>query len=148
MVPFLLLLVTAALAGPLDDLAWMAGTWRGGDTETTIEEHWSSPVGSSMVGSFRLVAEGEPVFYELIVIEVEGGTPVMRLKHFDPGLVGWERRKQALHFALTEHEGERAVFVDAANDKRLVYQRSGEQLLIVLHDEHGEHRFELARVKG
>lgn len=34
---------------------------------------WSAPVGGTMVGHFRLVRDGKPVFYELLtLIEVEG----------------------------------------------------------------------------
>jgi hypothetical protein len=141
-----LLLIAAALAGPLDDLAWMTGTWRGGDGATTIEEHWSAPIGENMVGSFRLLQDGQPVFYELLAIELEGEVPTMRLRHFDPGLRAWERRRGALSFSLMEHEEGRARFVDQAHDKQLVYQRDGDQLVIQLFDERGEHRFELQRV--
>lgn len=147
MLASLILLASAALAGPLDDLAWMAGTWRGGDETHHIEEHWSEPAGTSMVGSFHLVIEGEPVFYELIVIEIEGGTPVMRLKHFSPGLVGWEKRKRCLSFALTEQQaGAWARFEDPDSDEHLLYTRSGDHLTVELNHERGQGLFEFERV--
>jgi hypothetical protein len=145
MLPSLILLAAAALAAPLDDLAWMAGTWRGGGDGQHMEEHWSEPAGASMVGSFHLVVDGQPVFYELMVIEIEGDTPVMRLKHFDPGLVGWEKRKQCLSFTLTEQQvGSWARFEEAATGKQLVYTRRGDSLTIELSHEDGLERFELA----
>jgi predicted enzyme related to lactoylglutathione lyase len=145
MLTTLILLASAALAAPLDDLAWMAGTWRGVQGAHTVEEHWSEPVGDSMVGSFRMVAKDQPVFYELIVIELEGDTPVMRLKHFDPGLSGWEKRKQALSFTLQERGEDHALFVDEEHGKSLRYARTGDALTIELVHEEGTSHFELVR---
>ncbi len=142
-----LLLCTAALAGPMEDLAWMEGTWRGGAEGVVMEETWSAPVAQTMVGTFRFIQDDSALFYEIMVMELEQGVPTMRLKHFDPGLVGWEKRKKAMSFALTAYQADSwAVFVDPAEGKTLRYQRVGDSLTIELVDEGGSQLFELERV--
>jgi len=142
-----LLLCAAALAGPMDDLAWIEGTWRGEAEGVVMEETWSAPMADSMVGSFRFIQDDQAMFYELMIMELVDGVPTMRLKHFDPGLVGWEKRKKAVSFTLSAYETETwAVFVDAKEGKSLRYQLDGDRLSIELQDETGSHMFALERV--
>jgi hypothetical protein len=55
-----------------------------------------------MVGHFRLVKDGKPVFYELLtLLEVEGSVE-MRLKHFNADMTGWEEKADYLTFKLTK----------------------------------------------
>lgn len=142
-----ILLCAAAFAGPMEDLAWLEGTWRGGAEGVVMEETWSAPVAQTMVGTFRFIQDDTALFYEIMVMELEQGVPTMRLKHFDPGLVGWEKRKKAMSFALTAYQpGSWAVFTDPAEGKSLRYQRDGDSLGIELQDEEGSHTFALERV--
>ena len=138
------LLTAIAVATPVEDLAWMSGTWRGGDHGMVMEETWSEPAGGTMIGSFRAVDKTTPVFYELMVIEQRGDTPTMLLKHFDPGLVGWEKRKQALTFVLVDHNpGTWALFEDEAAEESLRYTLEDGHLEVELRNEHGRQFFEL-----
>jgi hypothetical protein len=140
----LLLLVGSASADPVTELSWMAGCWRGELDGALIEEIWSTPQAGHMLGMFRMLREGQPLFYELMAIEGGDGGPALRLKHFDPGLVGWERRKQAMDFALVESEaGAWARF--EGQGESLLYRREGPGLVVELRTAHGEQRFPFGR---
>jgi hypothetical protein len=46
-----------------------------------------------MVGPYRgLKTDGSPVFNELLLLREEKGSLMVRLKHFDPDLIGWEEK--------------------------------------------------------
>ncbi len=135
----------------LADLAWLAGNWIGEEGETTIQEHWSAAEGNSMMGMFRLVQGGQVVFYEFMSIEQEDAGPVLRIKHFDPGLVGWEEKADSVVFHLQQIEDRRAVFqthVDGQPES-LVFVREDDQLTLTLEkpaeNQSTPFRFELAQ---
>lgn len=82
-----LLTVTAAGAdnhGPrVEDLAWMTGTWSG----ATLEENWAIPKNGSMVARVRgFSPDGTTNMIELISIEEENDSLVLRLKQWNPGM--------------------------------------------------------------
>ncbi|MCY3931540.1 MAG: DUF6265 family protein [Acidobacteria bacterium] len=82
-----LLSVTAAAAdnhGPkVEDLAWMTGTW----SSATLEENWAIPKNGSMVARVRgFTADGATNMIELISIEEENDSLVLRLKQWNPGM--------------------------------------------------------------
>jgi len=85
---------------PVEDMAWLAGHWTGEALGGTVEEMWSPPRGGAMMGMFRLVKEGETVFYELMTIVAEEGSLVLRLKHFNADLTGWEEKETTVDFPL------------------------------------------------
>ncbi|HKZ81681.1 MAG TPA: DUF6265 family protein [Pyrinomonadaceae bacterium] len=72
-------------------VSWIAGHRRAAALGGVCEEIWSEPVGNSMVGMFRFVKDGKVVFYELMTIE-EDKSLVLKIKHFNPDLSGWERK--------------------------------------------------------
>ncbi len=125
---------TPATRSELAPLAWISGTWVGGEGGTYIEEAWSAPSGTSMVGSFRMLKGGAPQFYELMTLEHEGEHTLLRLKHFGPRLLAWEEKDEAPTFRLTTVTGTEATFENVGTDKvrRIRYQRSGEALVISL----------------
>ena len=88
-----------------DDMAWLAGRWSGEALGGVSEEIWSAPRGGAMMGMYRLVREGKPVFYELCTIVEENGSLVLRLKHFNPDLTGWEEKTRTVDFPLVAIEG-------------------------------------------
>lgn len=106
--------IRAAPAGAeftLEDLRWLVGDWRGTRPDGSIvEESWREAIGESMLGTFRWVADDKVRFYELLVIEQDDTGPVLRLKHFNRGLTGWEEKDQVLAWALVEATDTRAVF--------------------------------------
>ena len=92
------------------DFAWLEGTWIGTGLGGQTEEHYSAPLGDAIVGTFRFVKDGKPVFYELVTVVEEGGSVLIRLKHFHPNLVGWEEKDKTIEFKLVAVEGTAAYF--------------------------------------
>lgn len=114
------------------DLAFLVGRWQGEGLGGVVEEIWGPPLGGEMIGSFRLVQGGEPVFYELMTLVEEEGDVLLRLKHFDPDLVGWEEREESVSFPLIEVQGTTAWFGG------LTLHREADQLLILLAMRRGD----------
>ncbi|MEC8554174.1 MAG: DUF6265 family protein [Planctomycetota bacterium] len=77
---------------PLKKCAWIAGIWSGEAFGGQFEETWNRPSGSSMMGMFKIVREGRVAFYELLTIVAKDDSHVLRLKHFDGSLKGWEEK--------------------------------------------------------
>lgn len=77
-------------AARIEDAAWLAGRWVGTGLGGQLEEVWSPPAGGQMVGHFRLLQDGKPVFYEFMLLDVTEGGVRMRLKHFNPDYTAWE----------------------------------------------------------
>ena len=115
----------AAPAGTLADMAWLAGRWEGEGLGGRVEEVWSPADGGAMMGMFRLVREGKPVFYEFLTLrETERGL-AMQLKHFNPDMTGWEEREKFVEFLYVGSEGKRVFF------EGLTFDRSEEGQLTV-----------------
>lgn len=113
-------------------MAWLAGRWTGIHGESDlIEEQWSAPAGSGMVGMFRATREGSPRFYELLALDSDGDGLVFRFRHFDRALVGWEEREAPLVWDLVELATERAVFLKRGEQRWMTYRRDGEGGLAV-----------------
>lgn len=92
------------------DLAWLAGTWTGEGLGGRIDEVWSEPDGGAMVGYFRLVKDGKPVFYEILTLLEADGSVEMRLKHVNPDMTGWEEKDAFVTFKLVKHDATGAYF--------------------------------------
>jgi len=92
------------------DAAWLAGSWRGTGLGGFSEETWSQPEAGVMVGTYRLVKDGKPIFYEMMwLLEIEG-VIVLRLKHFNPELTGWEEKDKTVDFKFVKKDGKRLYF--------------------------------------
>lgn len=117
----------------LVDLGFIAGLWQGELAGGLTEEHWSMPEGDNMIGMFRYVKEGKAIFYEFMLIEQTVNGPVLRLKHFNPGLIGWEEKAEVYSYPLLAFQPNNAVFERPDQQSRLTFQRTaGNTLLIVL----------------
>ena len=110
----------ARVEAGLDRLSWMAGSWVGEGLGGTVEEMWSPPSAGTMVGTFKLIQEGQPVFYEFFVITDEDGSPVLKLKHFNPDMKGWEEKDGFVTFRLIKADDSAAYFGG------LTYRRVGD----------------------
>lgn len=132
------------------DLAWIAGDWVGDSTDTWIQEIWTQPTSDTMIGMFRLIGDGQPRFYEFMSIELGDTGPVMRIKHFDPGLRGWEEKDESVIFELRESSTDRAVFESEVkgDPEFLTYERDGDALTVTLDKPASDSRsvFRLRRV--
>jgi Domain of unknown function (DUF6265) len=109
----------------LADMAWLAGRWVGTALGGEAEEVWSPPKAGSMMGMYRLVRDGKPVFYEFQTLAEEGGSLVLRLKHFNPDLTGWEEKQKTVDFRLVA-VGERIVQFEGMS-----FHRQGDAKLTV-----------------
>lgn len=121
------LVAEEALAGSeasIADFDWLVGDWLGEKNGGLVEERWSAAAGGAMMGMFRWLADGKVRLYEFLLIEPGPQGPVMRLKHFSPGLVGWEEKEESLEFHLESTGDGRAVFAmdPEIEDTRLVYE--------------------------
>lgn len=63
-----------------------------------------------MLGTYRHVRDGNINFYEFLAIEGDDHSLVLRLKHFDPGLLGWEEKEEVMAFPLVDMGDRRAYF--------------------------------------
>lgn len=94
----------------IEDAAWLAGRWVGEGFGGEMEEAWAPPVGGQMIGHFRYWREGQPQFYEFMIIDVAEGGLRMRLKHFNPDFTAWEEREQWTTFEPVSVGADRIVF--------------------------------------
>ncbi len=92
--------LSATKAAPvsIDEMSWIAGHWTGEALGGQFEETWNPPLGGEMIGMFKLVKDGKVVFYELLTIVERDDSFVLRLKHFDEKLVGWEEKEKSIEF--------------------------------------------------
>jgi hypothetical protein len=107
----------------LGDVAWLAGRWNGTGLGGATEETWSAAAGGSMMGMFRLVKGEAVVFYEFFVLVEEAGSLLLKLKHFNADLTGWEERADAVTFRLVK------VTPDGIWFDGLTYRREGSDTL-------------------
>ncbi len=109
----------------IQSLSWMEGRWMGTLDGQEIEEHWSRPNAGTIIGMFRWVRDGKVNFYELLAIEEEASGTAMKIKHFSPGLKGWEDKDEAIEFDLVQLDVMRAVWFKRGGQqaKWLIYER-------------------------
>ncbi len=100
----------ASKKATIADAAWLAGNWRGTGLGGFSEETWSAPEAGIMVGTYRLVKDGKPVFYEMMWLLETEGTLILRLKHFNPDLTGWEEKDKSVDFKFVKKDDKRLYF--------------------------------------
>jgi hypothetical protein len=115
----------------IEDLQFMAGQWKTSADWGDMEEFWSGPNGNCMMCSFRCVKDGKVVFYEFVVIEQNetDEAPVMKLRHFNPGSIGWEEKENPYLYPLISLQGEKAVFERPDKKTTLSYERISKSTL-------------------
>lgn len=118
---------------PLEALGFMSGTWTGQQGTTQIEEHWSIAQGQAMMGMFRLVSSGTPIFYEFMQIERKPDGIRLHIRHFGPGMTSWQNEQSTMVFQLQEYRPNSATFKRSEDDEKLTYTKHpGDELVIVL----------------
>jgi hypothetical protein len=122
-----------AQAATIDDAAWLAGRWVGEGFGGQMEESWAPPIGGQMVGHFRYWRDGQPQFYEFLMMDVVDGGVRMRVKHFNPDMVGWEEKGEWVTFEPV------SVGPDALIFNGLAIRREGaDRIVMTLRLRHGE----------
>ena len=94
----------------LADFTWLAGHWTGPALGGTSEEMWTKPAGGAMQGMYRLLKDGKTMFYELMTLTEKNSSVVLRLKHFNADLTGWEEKAAVLEFPLVKMTATEAHF--------------------------------------
>lgn len=96
----------------LDRMDWLIGQWVGdGIGGAPALESWLPPTGGTMVGTFvQQNEDGAIQFTEHLYLMEEEGTLVLRLKHFNADLTGWEEKDGMLTFRLVAIEDCAAYF--------------------------------------
>lgn len=97
-------------AASLDQASWITGHWRGRAWGGLTEEVWAPPLGGSMMGSFKYVLNDKVSFYELLSLQQQGDSLILKLKHFDSKLNGWEEKQQSVDFKLVAIEDKHLYF--------------------------------------
>ena len=90
----------ATARATIKEVAWLEGRWGAEAFGGWCAETWSPPHEGGMLGMFRLLNDGKPVFFELLTLSEEKGGVLMRVKHFNPDLVGWEEKDGTVDFPL------------------------------------------------
>ncbi len=92
------------------DIAWLAGNWSGTGMGGVSDETWGTPNNGVMVGTYRLVINNKPIFYEMMWMMEHEGSLILRLKHFSSELVGWEEKDKTVDFRFVNKTGNRMNF--------------------------------------
>jgi hypothetical protein len=109
----------------IEDASWLAGRWVGEGFGGQMEEAWAPPVGGQMIGHFRYWRDGQPQFYEFLILDIADGGLRMRLKHFNPDYTAWEAREDWTTFEPVSVSADRLVF------NGLTILREGEDRMVM-----------------
>lgn len=100
----------------LDQVDWLVGQWSGeGIGGAPALESWLPPTGGTMVGSFVQMTGDESgseaiMFTEHMYMSEQDGSLVVKLKHFNADLTGWEDKEGMVTFRLLALEPCAAYF--------------------------------------
>ena len=121
----------AAVKATVDQLSWVAGPWRGTLNDRTIEQHWMTPLGGSLVGMYRSIRDNRVTLYEILAMEQQGDEVFLRIKHFAPGagLVSQEAKDQSADHVLVKLEDRTAVFQGRAGGNRVTFNSPDQDTL-------------------
>jgi hypothetical protein len=116
----------------LADMRWLEGHWVGDAFGGVGEETWMAPSGGSMLGMYRIVRDGKPVFFEIMMLVERQGSLTLTLKHFNADLTGWEEKDKVVEFPLV------AVEKNAIHFAGMSFHPSGDTLTVYLAIEQKE----------
>ena len=134
-------------AAGLEAMAWLTGRWTGPGLGGRTEETWSAPDAGAMIGTFRLIREDKPVFYEFMMLTMTERGLAMRLKHFNPDMTGWETPEKFVEFRYVRTADNLVQF------EGLTFRRDSDDRLTIflaLRSKDGavrEEKFEMTREK-
>ena len=129
----------------LSVLNFITGHWQGEAFGGITEEIWSPALGGSMMCVFKLVVEGNVLFYEICTITEEDNTLILRLKHFNRDLKGWEEKEETVDFRLVKVEKNR-VYFDEFTFEKVNDNEMNIYVVIQNRDEENEVKFNYRRL--
>jgi len=123
-----------ALLPNLAPFSIIAGCWRAelpGDQ--VLDECWERGAGDSIFGSFRWMKSGKVWMFEMLSLIDESDGVIMRIKHFNDDMVGWEEKNESVELKLVRDDGGKFEFERIRSDQntRVVYEKTGVDSLIV-----------------
>src|SRR5258708_9920757 len=125
----------------LADLAWIAGRWLDTSPGSLSEEVWTAPSGDSMLGMWRFVSGGRARIFELLAITTGEGGLELRLRHFNPQLVGREDKERPVVLKLVHRADRGSAFEGneyaGTGRVRITYRRTDEDGLTVTLEKGG-----------
>jgi len=108
----------------LSDLSWMTGSWAGPiGAGLTLEENWIQPVDGSLAALVRITGEGKTSMVELIVIEEENNSLVLRVKQWDPGFKPRTPEPQTMKLKMVGKNMVGFEAIEPGGMKTLAYSR-------------------------
>jgi hypothetical protein len=141
------LVVASYLNGPMaqevsaEDLAFLAGHWRGELGDSVIEETWLPPVAGNLTGVFRMTGKDKVDLVEIMTLtETDGGVDY-RLRHFDTALTPWASEADGPIVGTTVLIDEDSVRFNMSDPdtgvQAITYDREGDSLVgtVIFTDE-------------
>ncbi|MES2062171.1 MAG: DUF6265 family protein [Bacteroidota bacterium] len=122
----------------IKDLAFMAGTWTLKHEWGDMEEFWGPPMGDNMVSTFRCVKDGKIVFYEFMAIEQSDSIPILKLRHFNKGSIGWEDKDKPYLMPVIKLTTNEVVFESLDKAVLITYKRISPLKMDCILDEKGK----------
>jgi hypothetical protein len=142
-------------ATQIGDLAWMEGAWRHAEGEDSFDETWTGAAGGTMAAVSREISHGKIKMYELSTIEATPEGLVLRIRHFDEGLVPWKSEADGPgSWPLVSCADKEAAFENPAKDfpRKITYRREKDALVAKLEgqmkDKPVQMEFRLDRVSS
>lgn len=131
----------------IEDVAWIAGHWKGEAMGGFTEEIWSPPSAGSMMASFKFSDETGVKFYELELISEVAGSLILQLKHFHANLKGWEEKDETIDFKLVKIT-EQAAYFDGMTFEKISEDKMNVYVVIEDDGKKEEIKFSYNRFKG
>jgi hypothetical protein len=107
----------------VEDLSWMTGSWVGPAGPNTLEENWTEPVGASIASLVRMTGDGSTSMVEMIIIEEENDSLVLRIQQWNPGYIPRTPTPQTMELVSIEENRVKFRSTGEAGMATLMYSR-------------------------
>ncbi len=121
----------AQTAPDLSVVAHIEGHWKGQFSGGPIEAAWSAPEGNNIVGYIRMIRDNKPFLYEIFAFEQTEKGPLVRVKHFKPGLISVEEKEDADTYDFIEAKKNEALFEKSDKKVRIIYELRKRDVLVI-----------------
>ncbi len=120
----------------LSSIKWLIGHWKTHSENEELEEYWHSVMADAMVGWFRWKRSEVIFLYEFMLFQqVEKGI-ILKIKHFDGNLVGWEEKDAWVEYQAWSSADD-AVYLKAKDPKHtpwMVYELVNSKLVVTFYN--------------
>lgn len=115
----------------LSVVAHIEGHWKGEFKGGPIEASWSAPEGNNVVGYIRMIQGNKPSLYEIFAFEQTEKGPIVRVKHFKPGLISVEDKEEADTYYFVETKKNETLFEKSDKKIRIIYELRKPNLFVI-----------------